>query len=67
MRMECKHGRPVFWDIGQAEWRDDQSLRQTVTVTMCQACVDDGSAAALMGVIERGITQRHVEQTGDES
>jgi hypothetical protein len=58
MRYECKHGLPVSWDIGQADWREDQTLRQTITVTMCRTCVDEGAAKALALEIERMVLRR---------
>jgi hypothetical protein len=59
MKYECKHGLPVSWDFGRAEWREDQTLRQTVTVTMCRTCVDEGAAKALALELECMIRRAH--------
>jgi hypothetical protein len=39
--------KPVYWH------GEDKTFRQTITVTMCRACVEDGTAEALAKEIER--------------
>jgi hypothetical protein len=43
-----------------ADWHDDMTYRHTITVTMCRACVEDGTAKALAKEIER-IMRKSIE------
>ena len=62
----CKHGLPTSWEIGSADWREDRTLLQTITVHCCTACVEEGTAAALIDEIKR-MVQRHIEdRLGDK-
>lgn len=57
----CKHGLPISWHIGDAEWCEDHTLRQTISVRCCKQCVEEGTAAALAGEIKK-MYERQIEE-----
>lgn len=53
----CKHGLPITFGWPRPETIDG-GFRQTVTVTMCKKCIEEGAAMQIAAWIDKQVRER---------